>query len=553
MRVLPPHVRPGGVGGALTPHAGVAVLATNTWAAIQGRAALRPTIKWEIGPNHNYDSKEYRLDLEGATVSPGKVVRSKGDVAAAFAQTTTFVEASYYVPHLAQAPMEPPVAVVLVKGPRVEAWAPTQDPVATRDAIARAVFDIPDSEWDLANTEAIREKVTLHVTLLGGSFGRKLHPDFAVEAAYLAKLNPGVPIRVQWTREDDIKFSYYNGVSSQYLKAALDEDGHPAALLQRSAFTSFSATFIPESKRTAFQGIDYPYGSAVERAEGLEDMPFDVPNLRIENCQARNYIRVGCMRSAANIYHAFGIGSFADELAIAAGRDSKDYLLELIGKGRVLPLAAEGVGRYYNNGFPVEAIEAPVGGQLVEIEPAYPPDTGRLRAVIARVAKEAGWDEKKGKLPKRRGLGIAAHRSRLSYMALAIDVSFDETGELTVHEIHSALDCGLAVNLDRVKAQMEGGIIYGLSLALFGEITVEKGTVVQKDFNDYPVWRMTRTPKIFVVIVPSAEPPTGAGELSTPVVAPALANAIVAAGGPRIRDLPFCKRVAVAGYRSTLP
>src|SRR5207302_2908077 len=201
---------------------------------------------------------------------------------------------------------------------------------------------------------------------------------YVVEAAMLAKQIPGVPIRVQWTREDDIKFSYYNAASSQHLKAALGADGRPTALLQRSALTSFFGTLFPNSdtpglkpeERKAFEqlradsfgGGEYPYASGIERAQGLEDMPFDIPNIRIENCPAPNHIRTGWMRSVANIYHAFGICSFADEMAVAAGRDSKDYLLDLIGSGRILPLSSEGVAEYRNNELPIEIISVPVEG-----------------------------------------------------------------------------------------------------------------------------------------------------------------------------------------------
>jgi isoquinoline 1-oxidoreductase beta subunit len=397
--------------------------------------------------------------------------------------------------------------------------------------------------------------------MLGGGFGRKSKPDYIVEAAMLAKQNPGVPIRVQWTREDDIKFSYYNAVSSQYLKAAIGGDGHPTALLQRSAFTSFFGTIFPnestpgagpeeiagaaKARADFFDSGIYPYGSGIERAQGLEDMPFDIPNIRVENCPAKNHIRVGWMRSVANVYHAFGIGSFADELAIAAGRDSKDYLLELIGRDRILPLSSEEVKQYRNNELPLEIINIPVeGGQMTPVVPGYPPETARLRAVVEAVARESGWDEKvrQYKNMPGRGLGIAAHRSFLSYVAIVVDVSLNEKKELTINEVFGAIHCGLAVNRDRVLAQMEGGIVYGLSYALLGEITVKDGAVVQNNFDDYPVLRMHQTPKISIHIIDSLDAPTGAGEPPTPAVAPALANAIVAAGGPRIREMPFAKK-----------
>ncbi len=568
--VLPSQYPAGGVGWGFLPHAGVAVVATNTWAAWQGRRALRPTIRWNNGPHGTYDSTEYRKELEAATATSDstKRVRNKGNVDAELAAGTP-VEATYYVPHLAQAPMEPPAAVALFKDGRMEVWAPTQNPDnAQQLAGCVALGLLPCLPTDEECIAKARRAATVHMTMVGGGFGRKSKPDYIVEAAMLAKQIPGVPIRVQWTREDDVKFSYYNAASSQHLKAALGADGRPTALLQRSALTSFFATLFPNSdtpglspaqlagaaqlRADSFGGGEYPYASGIERAQGLEDMPFDIPNIRIENCPARNHIRVGWMRSVANIYHAFGICSFADEMAHAAGRDSKDYLLELIGSGRILPLSSEGVAEYRNNELPLITIEAPgKDGKLMPVAPGHQPDTRRLRAVAERAAQVSGWDEKvkQYKNMKGRGLGIAVHRSFLSYVAIVADVSLNDRNEVTINDIYGVIDCGLAVNRDRVMAQMEGGIVYGLSYALLGEITVKNGAVVQNNFDDYPILRIHQTPKIHTYIQdPPAEvvkeydgnvPPTGVGEPPTPAVAPAVANAIFAAGGPRIRAIPF--------------
>ncbi len=554
--VLPPSIAAGGVGRAFVPHAGVAVIADNTWAALQGRRALRKNIKWNYGEHGSYESSAYRKTLEDSTAAPGKTVRHKGDVDGAFASAANVVKANYYIPLLAQAPMEPPMAIALLKNDSLEVWAPTQNPNDAQLMAGRLAFAIPESDWEKDETiAALRKKVTLHLPLLGGGFGRKSKPDYIGEAALLAAQNPGVPIRVQWTREDDIQFSYYNAVSSQHLEAALDGGGHPTALLQRSALTSFFATLFgpeQEKKREAtFGGGKDQYASGIERAQGLEDMPFDIPNIRIENCKAKNHIRVGWMRSVANIYHAFGICSFADEMARTAGRDSKDYLLELIGQGRDLNrvLESEGVERYRNNELPLETVNLPdEKGQLMEIVRAFPPHTRRLRAVVERAAKEFGWDAKvkQYKGMKGRGLGIAAHRSFLSYVAIIADVSLNDANELTVNEICGVIDCGLAVNPDRVRAQMEGGIIYGLSYALLGEITVKDGGVEQHNFDDYPVLRIHQAPKkISIYIMDSDQPPSGVGEPPTPAVAPAVANAIVAAGGPRIREIPFHRHVGI--------
>jgi len=607
VKVRIPHpLLAGGVGAGFMPHAGVAVVAANTWAALQGRRALKGKVEWELGPNATYNSEDFRRELKASTDQAGNKLRSRGDVDAAFATPAKVVEAEYYVPHLAQAPMEPPVTIALYENGRWEIWSPTQGPELAQHYVGLAMLE-PDPEkwlaWQVTDPSEVREcereanrifnehlgralgldlpgliqlrdrlkkevrdRVKVHVTLLGGGFGRKSKPDYAIEAAFLARLHPGVPIRVQWTREDDIKFSYFNSVNHQYLKAALDADGRPTALLQRSAFSSFFATLFsppfpgvpdtfPLARKAFHNGGEYPYGSAIERAHGLEDMPFKMANLRIENCPAQSHIRCGWMRSVANIYHAFSICSFADEMAVAAGRDGKDYLLEeLIGEGGKLDLEAEGAPCFDNNGFPAKMWEG-----TPAVIPPYPPDTRRLRAVVERVARESGWDEKvkKYKQMKGRGLGIAAHRSFLSYVAIVVDVSLNDAHELTINEIYGVIDCGMAVNPDRVSAQMEGGIIYGLSYALLGEITVKDGAVEQNNFDDYPVLRIHQTPKKIITYVqePSAEvakdfpnhevPPTGAGEPPTPAVAPALANAIFAAGGPRIREIPFYKKVVV--------
>jgi len=590
----------GGVGAAFLPHVGVAVVAKNTWAALQGRRALK--VEWDLGPNASYDSESFRRTLEQSTASDSdaEVLRNKGDVYANLraADPGSVVKADYYIPHLAQAPMEPPVATARYKNGKWEIWTSSQGPELTQHYIGLSMIEPDLRKWllwmaaeprevrptevseqkrfnkDLAQqlgyTERqlfaareklkieIRDKIKVHVTLLGGGFGRKSKPDYAIEAAYLARKFEGTPVRVQWTREDDIQFSYFHAVSNQHLEAALDANGKPTAWLQRTAFPSFFATlFYPpapgidpifQTARSAFHnGGKYRYGSGIEKAHGLEDMPFNVDNIRIENCPADSHIRVGWMRSVSNIFHAFAISSFADELAVKAkAPDPKKYLLDLIGEGRILPLDNEGVKAFDNNGFPAFGWE----GTPPIIQP-YPPDTGRLRAVIDRVAALSRWDQRYGRLGPNRGLGIAAHRSFLSYVAIVCDVSLLDTEDkdgkkqLKLNEIFGVIDCGRCVNPDRVMAQMQGGIVYGLSYALLGEITVKNGAVQQHNFDDYPVVRLHQTPKITVDYIQSELDPTGAGEPPTPAVAPALCNAIVAAGGPRLRELPIWKKVTV--------
>jgi isoquinoline 1-oxidoreductase beta subunit len=500
----------GKIGGGFLPLGGVALVADDTWSAFLGRRALE--VEWDLGPHAGYDSDAYRGELEASTSQPGTVVRSKGDVDAAFGPPSKMLEAEYYVPHLAQAPMEPLVAVARVSGRHLEIWAPTQCPQASDTTVRKAlgIVALPEGGAYIGPGDDINQ-VTVNVTLLGGGFGRKSLPDFVAEAALVAREMPGVPIKLQWSREDDIRHGYYHAVSHQYLKGALDGRGRATAWLHRCAY--------PTLQTTIGKGTETLPGP-IEMGQGFVDLPFDLPNLRLENCAAESHVRIGWMRSVANIYHAFAIGSFADELARAAGRDSKDFLLELIGPPRVVDLTTEGVEDYHNNSLPIAD---------------FPIDTGRLRNVVERVAEEAGWGRR---MPAGRGLGIAVHRSFLSYVAIVVDASV--TGKkLEIHEVHAAIDCGLAVNPDRVRAQMEGGVIYGLSLAIHDDITFRDGAVEQSNFHDYPTLRLNQTPKISVYIVNGGGPPGGVGEPPVPPLAPALTNAIVAAGGPRVRDLPL--------------
>ena len=474
---------------------GVAVVATNTWAALKGREALR--IKWEPGPNATYDSAAYRERMIERARRPGRVVRRQNDVDRALAAAHRVLKAEYYVPHLAQAPMEPPVATARVANRRAEIWASTQNPQRARREVARALgFDAAD--------------VQVNVTLLGGGFGRKSKPDYCVEAALLSR-EVGAPVKVMWAREDDLRNGYWHTVSAQHIEAALDDTGRTTAWLHRTVFPSISATFA-QGRKTATAG---------EMQQGFVDNPFDIANMRLENGEAEAHVRIGWLRSVANVYHAFAVQSFAHELAVAAGRDPKDYLLELIGPPRRIDLAAQGV-KYNNYG---ESIDR------------YPIDTGRLANVVRLAADRAGWGRD---LPKQRGVGIAAHRSYLTYVATVVEVEVSDQGELVIPNVWIAIDAGTVVNPDHVSAQCEGGSVYGLSCALGGEITIKDGAVQQSNFFDYLVARMPQAPQqIDVHIVESDAPPGGVGEPATPPFAPALCNAIHAASGKRIRQLPI--------------
>jgi isoquinoline 1-oxidoreductase beta subunit len=475
---------------------GIAVLADSSWAAMQGRQKLKVT--WEPGVNAGYDSEAFRKSLQESVRHPQKTVRNIGDVDAAFAKGGRIHEAEYHVPHLAHAPMEPPAAVAEYRDGTVTVWAATQNPQAVQEAVAKAL-------------KIAKEKVICHVTLLGGAFGRKSKPDYVVEAALLAKMT-GKPVQVTWSREDDIRHDYYHTVSGMYLKAATDAAGLPTAWLQRCAFPPIPSTFDASVR----------YGSDGELAQGWVDVPFSIPNLRAENGPAQPHVRIGWLRSVANIYHAFAVQSFIDELADIAGRDRIAYFLDLLGPARTIDFTAEGT-KYANYGKPLDQ---------------YPWETGRLRRVIELVAEKSGWARQKPE--KGRALGFAAHRSFLSYVAVVIDVRVDDQGRISIPRLDVAVDAGRVIHPERVRAQFEGAAVFGVSLALMGEITASQGRILQSNFHDYPVARIKEAPQeTRVHLVPSDALPTGVGEPGVPPIAPALCNALFAATGKRIRRLPI--------------
>jgi isoquinoline 1-oxidoreductase beta subunit len=485
---------------AFQPLGGVAVIADNTWAAFQGRKKLK--IDWDNGANESYDSEAYKNELQETARKPAKVVRSEGDVDAAFAKGGKIIEADYYVPLLAHASMEPMVALAEFKDGRATIWAPTQNP--------QAVQDIVSQELRIA-----KENVICHVTLLGGGFGRKSKPDYVAEAAVLSKkLNK--PVKVVWTREDDIKFDYYNAVAAMHMKAALGEKGKPSAWLQRSVFPPITSIF----------DVNAVYGDPGHLQQGWTDIPYDLPNLRVENGPAKAHVRIGWLRSVANIYHAFGVQCFTDELAHASGRDAVDYQLDLIGKPRIVDLKNT---NYPNYGAPYDV---------------YPIDTARLIHVMQMAAEKSGWGKRK--LGKRAGLGFAAHRSFLTYVATVVEVEVDDQGEIKIPRVDTVVDAGLVVNPEATHAQFQGAAVFGTSVVKTGEITATKGVIDQSNFQDYPVARMNEAPyQTNVYLVESDAPPAGVGEPGVPPFVAALCNAIFAATGKRIRELPLSKNKLV--------
>lgn len=493
--VTPPGAEPGYIGyeeldapvGApvFAPLGGVAIIAEDTFTALRVASSLE--VAWTASPNDNFDSKRLQHQLAEAAHAPQSVVFEQGEVDEVLNAPGKVVEGLYETPFLSHAPMEPPCAIASVSDGACEVWAPVQDPQSTRGLVAGAL-GLPI------------EKVTINVTLLGGAFGRKSKPDFVLEAVELSRRRKR-PIRVMWRREDDIRHDYYHAASAQYLKANLGEDGLPQAWLQRTAFPSITSVFSDAARDPA------PW----ELEMGFSNLPYRVANQRFEAVGIRPGIRIGWMRSVCNIFHSFSSNVFVDELAVAAATDPIEYRLKLLGDT--------------SKPFTVPGMQAPPGHEM---------DLARLVRVMQAARRMSGWDQGRA---AGRGLGFAVHHSFRSYVATVLEVSVT-AGQVDVHNAWVALDCGTYINPDTCRGQMEGAVMFGLSLALHGEITVLNGAVEQSNFHDYPVLRMNESPVVAVQLIESDALPAGVGEPGVPPIAPALVNAIHAATGKRMRSLP---------------
>ncbi|MFT4929652.1 MAG: isoquinoline 1-oxidoreductase beta subunit [Phenylobacterium sp.] len=474
------------------PLGGLAVIADNSWAAIKGREKL--IIDWAHGDNAAHSTKTHEAVFAKALDESPHTIRQRGNWQQAQAQAAQTLNAEYYTPGLSHSMMEPPAATARMTHDGIEVWGCVQTPQRAKSVVAQTLGLKP-------------EHVTIHVTLLGGGFGRKSKPDFMAEAALLA-LKTHWPIKMIWTREDEIRHGYYHAPGLHRVSAAIDAQGKTSGWDHTMVMHPIGSTFNPAANRTGG-----------ENDLGFADMPFDIANIQHRTGETNTFQRIGWMRSVANISNAFAVSSFADEIAHQLKQDPKDHLLALIGKDQQLDFTSEGY-KYGNYGEPLAD---------------FPVDTARLKNVIKLVADKAGWGRK---LPKGHGLGIAAHRSFCSYVATVVEVSMKD-GRVTIERVDCAVDCGKILNPDQAKAQMEGAAVFAASYTLFGEITLTDGIVDQGNFDDYPLARIGDIPATYTHLVDSQEKPAGIGEPGVPPFAPALCNAIFAASGQRYRRLPL--------------
>ena len=449
----------------------VAVVADNTWAANQGLAALE--IEWDAGTNGKLSSAEIVSQMEAASQIPGVVARRDGDAGKALANATKKLEAVYQVPFLAHATMEPMNCTVHVREDGCEIWVGSQ--VLTRAlATAAEVTGLPP------------EKIQVHNQLLGGGFGRRLEVDFITQAVQIAKQVEG-PVKVVWTREEDIQHDVYRPYYYDRMSAGLDEHGMPVAWSHRVTASSILARWYPPAFK---DGLD---SDAVEGA-ALE-LQYEIPNILVDYVrQEPPGIQTGWWRGVGPTHNIFMVESFMDELAAAAGKDPVEYRRALLGK------------------------------------------SPRARGVLDLAAEKAGWGRP---LPAGHGRGVSVQYAFGTYLSQIAEVAVSKEGGVRVERVVCAVDCGSIVNPDTIKAQIEGGIIFGITAALFSEITLADGRVEQSNFNDYRMLRINEAPSIEVHLVKSAEPPGGIGEPGTVGLAPAVTNAIFAATGKRIRKLPI--------------
>jgi len=453
----------------------VAVVADSVWGAMEGRRVLNVT--WDDGPNKDLNTAAVTASLKQAASKKGVSLYAAGEPAKASGR---HISAEYELPFMAHAPMEPGNCTAHYQGSKCELWAPTQVPQDCRDSVATAIGLDP-------------EQVKVHVTLIGGGFGRRLEHDYAVEAALVSKAI-NAPVKVVWTREDDMRFSTYRPASLHQLNATVDGSGFPVALTHRIISPSISG----QKGQPVPNGVDPDLPDEAGPVYGL-------PNYSIEYVLTETPVPLGWMRSVYALQAAFALEGFIDELAVGAGKDPLQFRLHLLAKDQDL--------QYFTTTW----------------------HTARMRAALQLAAEKSGWNSP---LPAGHYRGVACFGCFASYMAEVVEITM-ENDQPRVHRVVAVVDCGQVVNPSILEQQIQGGIVYALGNALRAKITIEKGRVVQGNFDDYAPLRMEETPIVEVYAVPSSEAPSGIGEPSVPPVAPALCNAIYAATKKRIRALPI--------------
>ncbi|AOW77127.1 isoquinoline oxidoreductase subunit beta [Colwellia sp. PAMC 20917] len=456
---------------------GVAVVADNSWTAQQAVKKLK--ITWDLGENAIYDTKEYKQQLVKNVEKPATLAAERGDIEKAFGAAKHKMSATYTGGHLSHAPMEPNASVVWVQKDSCEVWASTQSPADIQKVLGQYLTREP-------------KDIVVHVAMAGGAFGRKFKCDYVHEAAVISE-KTGVPIQLTWTREEDMRTGYYHSINAQHIEASMDDQGNVTGWLHRAAFPSISTLFDPSLVRTP--------------ANSLEDITnhlFGIENCRIESGDAKAHTRIGWYRAVYAIFYGFAFSTFADELAYKANKDPLSFVNQIFDN---------------NNNKEQQA------------------NVKRAKDILAIAAEKSGWENRKS-LPKGQAIGLAVHYSFQSFVAMAVHVEVNGD-DIKVLNVDCAIDCGQVLNLDGATAQMEGAVVMGMSLALSTEITFREGAVVNSNFHDYPVMRITDMPNVRVHIPDSDESPTGLGEPGVAPFAPALSNAVFAASGKRYRDLPF--------------
>ncbi|MBA6336363.1 xanthine dehydrogenase family protein molybdopterin-binding subunit [Colwellia sp. BRX8-7] len=456
---------------------GVAVVADNSWTAQQAVKKLK--ITWDLGENAIYDTKEYKQQLVKNVEKPATLAAERGDIEKAFGAAKHKMSATYTGGHLSHAPMEPNASVVWVQKDSCEVWASTQSPADIQKVLGQYLTREP-------------KDIVVHVAMAGGAFGRKFKCDYVHEAAVISE-KTGVPIQLTWTREEDMRTGYYHSINAQHIEASMDDQGNVTGWLHRAAFPSISTLFDPSLVRTP--------------ANSLEDITnhlFGIENCRVESGDAKAHTRIGWYRAVYAIFYGFAFSTFADELAYKANKDPLSFVNQLFDNNKNKEQQA---------------------------------NVKRAKDILAIAAEKSGWENRKS-LPKGQAIGLAVHYSFQSFVAMAVHVEVNGD-DIKVLNVDCAIDCGQVLNLDGATAQMEGAVVMGMSLALSTEITFREGAVVNSNFHDYPVMRITDMPNVRVHIPDSDESPTGLGEPGVAPFAPALSNAVFAASGKRYRDLPF--------------